>query len=734
MGGGTQRLYPYEALPEDIRLAILKHDADISTALVPYNDNKAIARTVSLTHQVNDFSGLTPEQKKKACFRADLVRLYLQSLRKATKGGKQAAREQFQEAYNAGAIFPEIFAVIGRSDWKTIERWKILLRRSKDAYVLADERGQGRRGKGLISDAQAQVLVPLICNPNKLCTTTIIRRAKSIMAERQIENGFSEDTYRRFINQWKAVNFDQVVFWHEGEHGMDEKVLPYIRRDWSLVEVGDVLVADGHVLNGEAINPETGKPKRMTSIWWYDMASNYPVGWEIMPTENTQAIASALRRSILRLGKLPKVLYLDNGRAFRAKFFEGCPDFRASGLTGLFERLGCKCIHAWPHHAQSKPIERFFSTFSELERLSPSFCGTNIMDKPPHMRRGEKLHRRIHAKLTGGEVPTIEGWHRAIAAWVDDYATRPQKRTHLKGRCPAEVFAAGCGPGVDRATLHDFMLHERRTVIGRNGVTLRIDGQPVDFYDRELYGLRHSVIVRFDPIGLALGECDTVLVYSPEGREFMCEARRMDMTHPMAEILGTQADVIKLKENIELKRSVKKETIGSAREFVEAEVLPQVRGDGSWVMGKVGEGSGVRGEVKKRSPKDVERLLEAPMTQEDKDRFDADMEESHKIRDELLARYAEHEEPEWLDVPPDRNMIARDFWDEIEDLPELDRFEKLLECEAQRMVIPKRLTSFMRYFRETDQYARLEDYFNARRQMFTASHEAQEAMAVKSEE
>jgi len=516
-----------------------------------------------------------------------------------------------------------------------------------------------------------------------------------------------------------------VVFFQEGEHGLDELVLPYLRRDWGLLEVGDVLVADGHILNGEAINPETGKPKRMTSIWWYDMASNYPVGWEIMPTENTQAIASSLRRAIIRLGKLPKVLYLDNGRAFRAKFFEGSPDFRQSGLTGLFERIGCKCVHAWPHHAQSKPIERFFGTFAELERLSPSFVGTNIFNKPPHMRRGEHLHRRLHRMLTGGQVPTIEGWHRAIAAWVDDYAARPQKRTHLKGRSPAEVFEAGRGPGVDRATLHDYLLHERRTVIGRNGVTIRIDGQPTDFYHRELYGRRHSVIVRYDPIGLALGDTDSVLVYSPEGRELICEAQRLDQVHPMAEILGTEADVIDLQKNIELKRSLKKETIGSAREFVEAEVLPEVRRDTTWSMAKVGEASGVRREEQKR----VKQLIEAPISPEEEERIAADLEESRRIRDEIEARYAAHEEPQWLDVPPNRGLEVKSFWEEIEEMDELDRFERLLECEAKGIVVPKRLLAFMRYFTESDKYQRLEEYFKERRRMYAATH----ATAAKSD-
>lgn len=60
----------------------------------------------------------------------------------------------------------------------------------------------------------------------------------------------------------------------------------------------------------------------MTLLLFFDGASNCPLGWEIMPSENTDCISSAFRRTCLLLGKFPRVVYLDNGRAFRAKFFK----------------------------------------------------------------------------------------------------------------------------------------------------------------------------------------------------------------------------------------------------------------------------------------------------------------------------------------------------------------------------------------------------------------------------
>lgn len=78
-----------------------------------------------------------------------------------------------------------------------------------------------------------------------------------------------------------------------------DKVEPYIERDISKIEVGDIIIADGHVLNFQVINPFTGKPTRATLVGFLDWKSTALVGYEIMMTENTQCIASALRNSIL---------------------------------------------------------------------------------------------------------------------------------------------------------------------------------------------------------------------------------------------------------------------------------------------------------------------------------------------------------------------------------------------------------------------------------------------------
>lgn len=79
-----------------------------------------------------------------------------------------------------------------------------------------------------------------------------------------------------------------------------------------------------------------------------------------MLEENTQCIASALRNAIINLDMIPKVVYQDNGRAFRAKYFTDDKGFTELGFQGLYSKLGIETVFA-----RAKVIERFFKEFQE---------------------------------------------------------------------------------------------------------------------------------------------------------------------------------------------------------------------------------------------------------------------------------------------------------------------------------------------------------------------------------
>lgn len=601
---------------------------------------------------------LTPEQRREALARADLVRLYLDYQRTASRWGRRMqTKEDFVLLYNNGK-YPQLLEVLGELSLKTLERHALQLRKSRDPLALADGRGKWRKGQSKVSDAQAAVLQRVALSPNRPTLATVIRVSRARMRSEDIPcEHVSDSTFRRYLQEFMRRHYPEWVFHREGEKALNEKCLFHIRRDYDLIQVGDLIVADGHILNFEVLSPWTGKPKRMVLIVWYDMKSNFAPGWEIMPTENTQAIASALRRAVMTLGKIPLVAYMDNGRAFRAKFFTETQDFRQAAIVGLFERLGMQVIFAWPYHAESKPVERFFGTFAELERLAPSFVGTSIDDKPPRLNRGERIHRALHDRSTGGYVPTLLEAHTAIAHWIDDYARRPQSG-HLKGKCPLEVFEAGKGPGIDsayeREQLRLLMMRREVRRIGRDGISL--PWCPDKYYAPELYGRQmDSALVLYD-----LNDLSRIVVYDLD-ENLICEARRMDGVHPCATQLGSDEDREELRAQIELKRGLAKRTIGPAKRLLEQEILPEVKRiteEAGFARSAEAEGKPVTGGSRRQA-----RVVSLPQcTREDRKLIERGCSD-----EELDRRMAEvRADADYVAVDPDAERQTREIMARME--------------------------------------------------------------------
>ena len=692
---GDQR-FIIEGLPEDVRTGIMfKRCSPLSVDRSPEGKKQAMDNIYKVAKYVPEkglvekganidgFSSDKPLRKwqdKAALAWMDVLSLYMRFTSNLDGCGSVGqAKKEFVIRYNSGS-WPNLLKILGATSYQTFQR---KLRQLQDTEggtytVLAPKYGSSR-GKRSINQDQAQVLLSLIYSPQVKKKSEIIKIGKALMAQKGIQDGLSDSTYRRWLDDWISVNYDQWIWWREGDKGLNDKVLPWIPRDYDRIEVGDVAVADGHVLNFEILNPWTNKPKRMMLILWFDMKSNYPLGWEIMPTENTQGISSALRRAIMRLGKIPKVAYLDNGKAFASRFFKGV-DFNETGFSGIFEKLDIKPIYAWPYHGQSKTIERFFGTFAELERMAPTYVGTCIAEKPPRLNRGEKLHRQIHEKITGGLVPTLLQAHRAIAAWFDEYARRPQ-RGHLNGRTPWEVFSAGQGDGVDVHRLRYLMMSEEVRTIRRNGIMFNNQW----YYHPELYGRKHEVNFKHD-----LQDPSYIFVY--HGEEFLCQANVPPKVHPAARILGNDEDKKLLAEQIGLKRGLEKSTVSSAREFVELSVVPEVRKQLSNAgFESCGQRSAVSGQQKAVSKRKVVALL----SEAEKDDIQKDFEraetENKKFKEETS------------------------IWKQLPHMEDPDRYEKLVEMQAQNMLIIRDELAFMRYFEETEYYRQHEEYYDTRR-------------------
>lgn len=678
--GGKVKLFVLDTLPASVRVAIKAHEFKNR---VP----KAATPNVPVHEMDEQAVELLPVQEKNALAKADLVRLWKGAGEKAAWGKKKEARAEFVASYNAGIIHSDLFETVGKTSGESLKRWEKKTRR-EGVKALADCRGYCRRGKRGVSDEEKMALIRVALNPNRPPMSEVIRLCRKVMNEMKQPMTKSEDTYRRWLNGWKKKNYDTWVFYREGYKAWNDQVADYIERNYELIEVGDVLVADGHTLNFQTINPTTGKPCRMTLLLWYDMKSNFPLGWELMPTEDTKSIASAFRRAILRLGKLPKVVYLDNGKAFRSKFFKGTKNFDEAGFSGLYTNLNIAVCHAWAYHGQSKTIERFFGTMAEMERRMLTYVGTSIEKKPPRMDRGERLHRQVHEKITEKVKITLEQTHKAIAWWFDEYAARPQgSESRMAGQRPVDLFEAGRGPGVNPELLRHFMMAEKISAIRRNGI--RFCNK--NYYHPELYGRTHSVLIRYD-----LQNPESIYVYDTENGRFLCEATEKIKVHPMATYLGTDEDRAELARQIEQKRSLGKQTMSSAKQFLEDEILPECRRE------LERQGLNLTGPVEEEA-----KLIEATvMTDEDKKKIMAEVEkmEAEALQDDPEVIEAEFYEPEVEDENENE-------WRLIEKMNDMDRMYKLIEFEVRGVLMPIKWQSWMKYYEETTEYAIYKSHF-----------------------
>jgi len=574
-GGGKEWLVA--SMPEETRLAIQVAEEKNALATVESSTVPALSTTTATAI-------LDDSRRYKALAKADLVRQYITWQRKF--GATKTQKQEFILAYK-GKAWPKLFEEIGPVSWQTLERWKLEQERAGSVLALADKRGVAHRGKSILSERHHTIILGHILHPNAPNIGQCIREIQ----KRFVADGMfvpSEPTIRRFARTYMKECYDAWMLFRRGEKEWNDKCALSLLRDWTLLDVGDVVFADGHTLNFETLNPETGKPTRMTIVLFYDGASNCPLGWEIMPTENTASISAAFRRTCIMLGKFPRVVYLDNGKAFRAKFFKGCPDFEQAGFLGHYKDLGCEVLlglygsvgtevmHAWSYHGQTKTVERFFGTMHELEVWMPSYTGNDIAHKPARMKRGEKLHRRLYEKM-GCRPLTLEETHIQVARWFAEYMNRPQHRTHLKGQTPGEVLEAGRGPGLtaqemDRLTL--MMMQKEVRTITKDGI--RVNGRL--YWHEQLYSRRHPVLVRYDDHFNPY----SVQVYTLEG-EWLCEARDREHhriacgLHPAARSLGTAEQQEEVRAAIELKRGLGKSSKSMMREMLNAYVLPETQ-------------------------------------------------------------------------------------------------------------------------------------------------------------
>ena len=549
-----------------IKLSTLEEEYQIKYIQEYYDDFKHIdTEIIELNNfEIKQEKLISENQRKMALAKDDIVRIWIDFRNNEKRenknnqfksNNKENIDFKFIQLYNTGLLHEEIFKILGKVSVGSLYRWRRTLGCKNDWTALVGQYKYSTRKEynTTLNDEQIKIFLKILLSPNNFSIGKSISLTKHILMERGYEILPKDITFRRYAYWFRDFNLDKWTLAREGQKALKDKVEPYIVRNASLLKPGQVLIADGHTLNFQVINPFTGKPCRATLLGFLDWKSGGLVGYDIMLEECTQNIASALRNAILNMDHIPEFVYQDNGRAFKSKFFNGDKKFEELGFTGVYEKLGIKPVYATPYNARAKVIERFFLDFQEgFEKLMPSYIGTSIENKPAWMKRNEKLHKAIHEKYEF--TPTMEQAIALINKWLEYKHSQPC--TNAEGKTIKEVLDEIKKQNIDEKNLDDLMMAQEIKTIGRNGIRFL----KADYFDEELYGIKEKAIIKY-----SLFDLSYIKVYTLKG-EFICKANRVTETHPLATQMGDIKDIEDYKHKIEKQAKLRKKTIKAVKE------------------------------------------------------------------------------------------------------------------------------------------------------------------------
>ena len=259
----TQGGYTYEILFSTLESEIQEKliDEEIkSHSIIPVNNHSEFR---------------TQKLKTEALAKVDLI-TSLKDFRTHFRTQKEADLT-FLELYNSGTHLKDVYKILGkiaaRSSllrWiKTYEdnneKWESLISHYKCSKV--DEYNTELRPE------EISQFEKFLFHPNKFKISKAIALSKFCLRKKGIEDLHSDSSYRRYAEHLRKTRYDKWVLCREGEKAFNDKVEPYIERDLSKIEVGDILVADGHVLNFQVLNPFTGSAVRATLVGFFEWKS-----------------------------------------------------------------------------------------------------------------------------------------------------------------------------------------------------------------------------------------------------------------------------------------------------------------------------------------------------------------------------------------------------------------------------------------------------------------------------
>lgn len=469
--GGKKLEILLESLPEQAQKA--------------YHNKNGECQTVFNT----DYTS-TKEQRKKGEWRALAVTEYRKFLKQSIKGGmtkKTEIMDLFVQQWNGGHDF--------QISKKSLYDW---MQKSKSGQVekLIDKRGGYNRGQSTIPEYYKNMFDSIYLQQTK---PSIESCFKEVRLESSLKGDYIPGI-KAFRNHVRNMNKAMVIRAREGKKAFDDKCMPYIERDYSLISPNDWWVSDHHLWDIFVRIPNGKGGWKLGRPWgsyWMDMRTRKIMSSIIrIESPNSDVVLCSFGLGVEHFG-IPKGVRLDNGKDYKARdmfYPEGkyicSEDDQKKIYNSLAANLQIAVTYAIPYNAKAKPIERVFNTFEEqLGKKYPSYAGSNAKKRPEDLK-----------DLNIMDVITLEEFIEQHNRYVYEiYNETGHSGDSMYGKSPNQVYSEI--PFTIRRASKEVLYFSLMRVKGirkvqRNGITFKgvhfRSDSCIDYIDQE-------VIAKYDP-------------------------------------------------------------------------------------------------------------------------------------------------------------------------------------------------------------------------------------------
>ncbi len=233
------------------------------------------------------------------------------------------------------------------------------------------------------------------------------------------------DKARRALKSLSGT--DKFILAHKGREGtlsLNAR-LSFKRRTFEGMDPGTIYIADGKTFDAEIAHPEHGQPFRPEITTVLDVVTRKLVGWSIDLSENTRAVADAVRKSCEQHG-IPAIFYSDNGPGYSNKEFD-------HATLGLCARLGTTTTHSLPYNSQARGIiERINgSIWNTLAKEFDTYVGPD-MDREAKLRVHKEVRRDLKTLGTSKLLTPFAEFIERVNEAVDYYNNRRHSALRIR--------------------------------------------------------------------------------------------------------------------------------------------------------------------------------------------------------------------------------------------------------------------------------------------------------------